>query len=41
MTMKQWEASPLDTKHDRQRSPKGLARGGDPRTPLIKPKSGC
>ena len=28
MSMKQWEASPMDTKHDRQRSMKGLKRGG-------------
>lgn len=28
MSMKQWEASKMDEKHDRQRSMKGLKRGG-------------
>lgn len=41
MDMKAWEKSSMDAKHDRQRGPKGLARGGDPRVPMIKPKSGC
>lgn len=28
MSMKQWEKSPMDAKHDRQKSMKGLKRGG-------------
>jgi hypothetical protein len=28
MSMKAWEKSPMDTKHDRQKSMKGLKRGG-------------
>lgn len=28
MSMKEWEASDLDKKHDRQKSTKGLAKGG-------------
>lgn len=28
MSMKTWEKSPMDTKHDRQKSMKGLKRGG-------------
>lgn len=28
MSMKDWEASPMDAKHDKQKSPKGLKKGG-------------
>jgi hypothetical protein len=28
MSIKAWEASPMDAKHDRQKSMKGLKRGG-------------
>jgi hypothetical protein len=28
MSMKAWEKSPMDTKHDQQKSMKGLKRGG-------------
>jgi hypothetical protein len=28
MSMKAWEASPMDAKHDKQKSTKGLKKGG-------------
>jgi len=28
MSMKDWEASPMDVKHDKQKSTKGLKKGG-------------
>lgn len=28
MSMKDWESSPMDAKHDKQKSPKGLKKGG-------------
>jgi len=28
MSMKEWEASPADAKHDKQKSMKGLKKGG-------------
>lgn len=39
MSMKRWEKSPMDTKHDKQESMKGLKKGGKPIPAGDRPKN--